>query len=78
MQVGNPHTRRRKWDQVVILSVALVLSEAKELSAFLGARLLKRRDSFLRKTLRKTQGVLRTGASLGMTASGIVGYFHIN
>ena len=50
MQVGNPHTRRRKWDQVVILSVALVLSEAKELSAFLGARLLKRRDTFLRKT----------------------------
>ena len=51
----------------VILSEALVLSEAKELSAFPGVRLSKRRDSFLRQTLRKTQGVLRTGATLGMT-----------
>ena len=31
---------------------------------------LGKADSFLRQTLRKTQGVLRTGASLGMTVGG--------
>ena len=47
------------------LSEALVLSNAKELS--INNRALGKADSFLRQTLRKTQGVLRTGAMLGMT-----------